>query len=354
MLPQLRGTNEWDHVHLEHGLRVACASQGPAAEEHGARLSRRKRPFVVGEIARISQSVAVVTLAVVRRPHRCPSPNQATTLPGSTVAEGSPKIGRTSIAKRSHSCASPQSASCSENSAIPSDLSGQTLRNDGWLHEVAETCVPLATSVTCRIEAPVRAVPAKLMRGALPVLVKNLMLDRLVRVERRFRNVKRRPTLTPGSTKFNALTLLSFLVATPGSQSAPMGPHPLANFQSYFKKVTRPRVGSTFGADSRPSTAVISISPPAPGWQEFSSRKQQWSEQPCVRPVSAVHVTAGHNALRGSGPGQFHAFDNAVAQVGCPDRRIDRLCITCCSPFRHVTPDARRDLFYAASATGSL
>jgi hypothetical protein len=75
----------------------------------------------------------------------------------------------------------------------------------------------------------------------------------------------------------------------------------------------------------------------APGWQEFSSRKQQWSEQPCVRPVSAVHVTAGHNALRGSGPGQFHAFDNAVAQVGCPDRRIDRLCITCCSPFPTVT-----------------
>jgi hypothetical protein len=39
-----------------------------------------------------------------------------------------PRIGRTSIAKRSHSCVSPQSASCSENSAIPSDLSGQTLR----------------------------------------------------------------------------------------------------------------------------------------------------------------------------------------------------------------------------------
>ena len=75
----------------------------------------------------------------------------------------------------------------------------------------------------------------------------------------------------------------------------------------------------------------------APGWQVLSSRMQQWSEQPCVRPVSAVHVTAGHNALRGSGPGQKHAFDNAVARVGCPDRRIDRLCITCCSPFPTVT-----------------
>ena len=90
--------------------------------------------------------------------------------------------------------------------------------------------------------------------------------------------------------------------------------------------------------------------------KSFLHGVQQWSEQPCVRPVSAVHVTAGHNALRGSGPGQFHAFDHAVARVGCPDRRIDRLCITCCSPFPtvHITPDARRDLFHAASATGSL
>ena len=59
---------------------------------------------------------------------------------------------------------------------------------------------------------------------------------------------------------------------------------------------------------------------------------QAWSVQPCVRPLSAVHMTAGHNALRGSGPGHKLAFENAVARVGCPDRRIDRLCITCCSP----------------------
>lgn len=61
---------------------------------------------------------------------------------------------------------------------------------------------------------------------------------------------------------------------------------------------------------------------------------QYWSEQLCVRPVCAVHITAGHNALRGSGPGQKHAFKDAMAQVGCPDRRIDRHCITCCSPFQ--------------------
>ena len=38
---------------------------------------------------------------------------------------------------------------------------------------------------------------------------------------------------------------------------------------------------------------------------------QAWSVQPCVRPLSAVHMTAGHNALRGSGPDQKPAFDNA-------------------------------------------
>ena len=70
----------------------------------------------------------------------------------------------------------------------------------------------------------------------------------------------------------------------------------------------------------------------APSWQELSSRLQHWSVQPCVRPLSAAHEAAGHNALRGSGPDQKHAFDNALAQVGCPDRRIDRLCITCCLP----------------------
>ena len=92
----------------------------------------------------------------------------------------------------------------------------------------------------------------------------------------------------------------------------------------------------------------------APSWQELSSRLQHWSVQPCVRPLDAVHMTAGHNALRGSGPGQQLAFDNAMALVGCPDRRIDRLCITCCSPSQPshhaddrrdlVTPQARRVL----------
>jgi hypothetical protein len=41
---------------------------------------------------------------------------------------GSPRIGRTSIERRSRSCTSHQSASCSENSAIRPEVSGQTLR----------------------------------------------------------------------------------------------------------------------------------------------------------------------------------------------------------------------------------
>ncbi len=37
-------------------------------------------------------------------------------------------------------------------------------------------------------------------------------------------------------------------------------------------------------------------------------------------------------ATRGSGLDQKSAFDNTRAIAGCPDRRIDRLCMTCCSP----------------------
>ena|SRR5882672_3509878 len=53
---------------------------------------------------------------------------------------------------------------------------------------------------------------------------------------------------------------------------------------------------------------------------------QAWSVQPCVRPASAVHMTAGHNALRGTGPGR-KAFGlatlatRAVASAG-PTPRI--------------------------------
>jgi len=56
-------------------------------------------------------------------------------------------------------------------------------------------------------------------------------------------------------------------------------------------------------------------------------------------------MIAGHNALRGSGPGQNpHPI---LALVGCPDRRVDRLCITCCSPSQpshHASSPARSRL----------
>ena len=59
----------------------------------------------------------------------CPNAGSSSApLRGSIAAEGSPRIGRISTEKRSRSCASPQSASCSENSAIRPEVSGQTLR----------------------------------------------------------------------------------------------------------------------------------------------------------------------------------------------------------------------------------
>ena len=55
--------------------------------------------------------------------------------------------------------------------------------------------------------------------------------------------------------------------------------------------------------------------------QNFTSHR--WSVQPCVRPVSAVRMTAGHNALRGSGPDQQPAFKGCTGTNGLsrsPDR----------------------------------
>ena len=57
-----------------------------------------------------------------------------------------------------------------------------------------------------------------------------------------------------------------------------------------------------------------------PVGKDFLHVLQHWSVQPCVRPFDAVHMTADHNALRGSGPDQTPAFDNASTLVGCPDR----------------------------------
>ena len=81
---------------------------------------------------------------------------------------------------------------------------------------------------------------------------------------------------------------------------------------------------------------------------------QARSVQPCVRPLSAVHMTAGHNALRGSGPKRTHStmlwplwVVLIVGSTGSALRAVR-------PPNRHITPDARCDLVQAASAAGSL
>src|SRR5436190_8732034 len=80
---------------------------------------------------------------------------------------------------------------------------------------------------------------------------------------------------------------------------------------------------------------------------------QAWSVLPCVRPLSAVHMTAGHNALRGSGPGQNRAFEMrwhkwVVLIAGSTGSALRAVR----PPNLHITPDVRRDLVYRASATG--
>ena len=79
-----------------------------------------------------------------------------------------------------------------------------------------------------------------------------------------------------------------------------------------------------------------------------------WSVQPCVRPVCAVHMTAGHNAFRGSGPGQKPAFEMhwhkwvvlIAGSTGSALRAVG-------PPNFHITPDVGA-IGHAASATGSL
>ena len=50
--------------------------------------------------------------------------------------------------------------------------------------------------------------------------------------------------------------------------------------------------------------------------------------QPCVGPAGAVHMVAGHNDSANRVSINSPAFDNAMAQVGCPDRWI-RLVLPC-------------------------
>ena len=56
----------------------------------------------------------------------------------------------------------------------------------------------------------------------------------------------------------------------------------------------RCRLSPTADVPSHTSGAAMCHVWTAPSWQELSSRKQHWSVQPCVRPLDAVHMTAGH------------------------------------------------------------
>src|SRR6516164_2090943 len=76
---------------------------------------------------------------------------------GSTVVEGSQRIGRTSIATRWRSCGLPQSASCSENFVIPPDVFGQTLR----ISEVAVCCSSASASFIPRSSRDLRLRPTR-------------------------------------------------------------------------------------------------------------------------------------------------------------------------------------------------
>ena len=64
-------------------------------------------------------------------------------------------------------------------------------------------------------------------------------------------------------------------------------------------------------------------------------------------------MTAGHNAVRGSGPDQKLAFDDAVALVGRPDRQIDRLCIATFYIDRDNTVSIDREPLSAEHYSGS-
>src|SRR5262249_43837508 len=69
-----------------------------------------------------------------------------------------------------------------------------------------------------------------------------------------------------------------------------------------------------FALESRQLTDCVGMSTLCHVWTAPSCARlfftfAGWSVQPCVRPVGAVHMTAGHNAFRGSGSGQKPAFE---------------------------------------------
>ena len=66
--------------------------------------------------------------------------------------------------------------------------------------------------------------------------------------------------------------------------------------------------------------------------KNFLTLLQHWSGAVMCPACLCGGETAGHNAIRGSGPNQKHAFKDALTQAGSPDPRIDLVCITSSCP----------------------
>src|SRR5436305_8470974 len=93
-----------------------------------------------------------------------------------------------------------------------------------------------------------------------------------------------------------------------------------------------PRADKSKGSSERASMSALGHVWTAPPWQELSELLQHWSGAVMCPACLCGRETAGHNAMRGSGPNQKHAFKDALTQAGSPDPRIDLVCITSSCP----------------------
>src|SRR6202035_500534 len=101
------------------------------------------------------------------------------------------------------------------------------------------------------------------------------------------------------------------------------------------------------GTDMFSSTSHVRFVPcvDGPGLARRIFTSQAWSVLSCVRPLGSVHMTAGHNALRGSGPvnnpHSMMRWDKWVVLIGGSTGSALRAVR---APNLHITPLLRRDL----------